>query len=199
MSTTPQSTAAAKTQLRASIETIRSALPADVRAIRAREIALVAAGWVADLAQPDTIVSGFLSIGSEIETMPTLERLAAAGYRLALPVMVAPRVPLVFRAWMPGEPLTAVKWGIREPLATAPEVIPRILLVPLLAFDASGGRLGYGGGFYDRTMRKLRAGAATTAAGFAFDEQAVDAVPSSDYDEPLDWVLTPSRAIRCQT
>ena len=82
--------------------------------------------------------------------------------------------------------------GINEPLATAAAVTPAIILVPLLAFDRTGHRLGYGGGFYDRTLADARKSRHVTAVGVAFDEQRLDAVPHVDYDEPLDWLLTPS-------
>jgi len=104
----------------------------------------------------------------------------------------------VFRACAPGDALQERMWGIREPLPEKPEVLPDVLLVPLLAVDAEGWRLGYGGGFYDRTLRALRAVKCLTAIGIAFDEQKVDAVPHLDYDEPLDWVLTPSGPMRCR-
>ena len=89
-------------------------------------------------------------------------------------------------------------WGIAEPKPDKPALEPDILLVPLLAFDAAGWRLGYGGGYYDRTLRGLRARKPVVAVGIAFDEQQVDAVPHLDYDERLDWVLTPSGAIRSE-
>jgi 5-formyltetrahydrofolate cyclo-ligase len=89
-------------------------------------------------------------------------------------------------------------WGIPEPKADKPVLEPNVLLVPLLAFDARGGRLGYGGGFYDRTLAGLRAKKPIVAIGLAYDEQQVDAVPHLDYDQRLDWVLTPSGPIRCQ-
>lgn len=138
------------------------------------------------------IVSGFLAIKDEIDPMPLLMNLHAEGCRLALPAMVGKSKPLVMRAWSPGEELATTTWGIREPLATAAEVIPDVVLVPLLAFDNKGYRLGYGGGYYDRTLAKFRAEKPILAVGIAYDEQKVDAVPHSDYDEPIDWVLTPS-------
>lgn len=144
------------------------------------------------------VVSAFLPIGAEIDPFPLMERLAGEGYRLALPVMEGKGRPLLFRAWAPGEPLAEVTWGIREPLATAPAVEPDIVLGPLLAFDPEGYRLGYGGGFYDRTLARLRAMKPVAAIGLAYDEQRVDAVPHSLYDERLDWVLTPSGPINCQ-
>ncbi len=119
-------------------------------------------------------------------------RLAGEGYGLCLPVMEAKGKPLLFRAWSPGDPLEEVMWGIREPLKTAAVVEPDIVLGPLLAFDVHGYRLGYGGGFYDRTLARLRALKPVVAIGIALDEQKVDAVPHADYDERLDWVLTPS-------
>jgi 5-formyltetrahydrofolate cyclo-ligase len=137
-------------------------------------------------------VSGFLAIRDEIDPLPLLTNLHAEGYHLALPVMVGKGKPLVMKAWAPGDELAETMWGIREPLASAIEVFPDVLLVPLLAFDERGYRLGYGGGFYDRTLSGLRRRKPIVAVGIAYDEQKVDAVPHSDYDERLDWVLTPS-------
>jgi 5-formyltetrahydrofolate cyclo-ligase len=116
---------------------------------------------------------------------------------LALPVVVAKRQPLVFRAWTPGDAMDKGVWDIPQPKADKPVLEPDILLVPLLAFDLQGRRLGYGGGFYDRTLAGLRARKPITAVGLAYDEQQVDEVPHLDYDQRLDWVLTPSGPIRC--
>jgi 5-formyltetrahydrofolate cyclo-ligase len=138
------------------------------------------------------IVSGFLAIRDEIDPVALLNNLHAEGYRLALPVMVGKAKPLVMKAWAPGDELAETTWGIREPLASAPETFPDVVLVPLLVFDARGYRLGYGGGYYDRTLALLRRRKPIIAVGIAYDEQKVDAVPHSDYDERLDWVLTPS-------
>ncbi len=103
----------------------------------------------------------------------------------------------MFRAWAPGDAMGRAVWGIAEPKADKPELEPDVLLVPLLAFDRRGWRLGYGGGFYDRTLAALRARKAIAAVGVGFDEQLIDAVPHLDYDERLDWVLTPSGPLRC--
>ena len=121
-----------------------------------------------------------------------LARLARAGYRTCLPVLTPKGHPLVFRAWAAGEPLVPRMWGIREPAPTADVVEPDVLLVPLLAFDANGWRLGYGGGYYDRTLARLRVAKTIVAIGLAFDEQELAAVPHGPFDQPLDWVLTPS-------
>ena len=147
---------------------------------------------------PPALVSGFLPIGEEIDPLPLLEKLASAGFGLALPVMTGKGAPLLFRAWKPQDALTEVTWGIREPLASAPEIEPDIVLAPLLAFDAQGYRLGYGGGFYDRTLARLRSAKEIIAIGIAYDEQRVDTVPHHQYDQRLDWVLTPSGPLRCE-
>jgi len=139
-------------------------------------------------------VSGYYPMEGEIWPLPLMAALKAKGHSLALPVMQGKAEPLVFRAWTPGDPLIPGVWGIRQPAPDRPEVLPDIVLVPLLAFDAKGYRLGYGGGFYDRTLRALRSLKSVLAVGLALDELEVDAVPHLDYDERLDWVLTPSGA-----
>ena len=143
------------------------------------------------------IASGFAAIGDEIDPHPLLLNLHREGWRLALPKMQGKGRPLALRAWAPGDGLAETTWGIREPLDTAPEVVPDVVLVPLLAFDAAGYRLGYGGGFYDRTLAGLRRRKPVITVGLAYDEQRIDAVPHSDYDERLDWVLTPSGSVKC--
>lgn len=142
-------------------------------------------------------VSGFAAIRDEIDPAPLLTRLHGEGHVLALPVMQGKGLPLQFRRWAPGDAMAETVWGIHEPLGTAGVVEPDVVLVPLLAFDRAGFRLGYGGGFYDRTLSRLRAMKTVLAVGLAYDELEVDAVPHLDYDEPLDWVLTPSGPIEC--
>jgi 5-formyltetrahydrofolate cyclo-ligase len=146
---------------------------------------------------PGAAVSGFSAIRDEIDPAPLLKRLGEAGYRLALPAMQGKGKPLLFRAWTPGDAMGSAQWGIAEPLADKPVLEPDVVLVPLLAFDAHGYRLGYGGGFYDRTLLRLRAAKPVVAVGIAYDELKVDAVPHLDYDQRLDWVLTPSGPLRC--
>lgn len=188
-------TVEAKKRLRAEAKRLRA--DAFARHGRAPSEAIAAHGiGFAGRAAP-AVVSGFLAIGEEIDPAPLMARLQAEGYTLALPVMEAKGKPLVFRAWAPGDPLAEVMWGIREPLSSAPVVAPDIILGPLLAFDAAGYRLGYGGGFYDRTLARLKALKPVVSIGLAYDEQRVDAVPHSGYDERLDWVLTPSGALKC--
>jgi 5-formyltetrahydrofolate cyclo-ligase len=142
------------------------------------------------------VVSGFSAIGDEIDPRPLLTTVIADGHRVCLPVMQGKGLPLLFRAWTPGDSTTPGVWGIDEPLTTALRLEPDVLLVPLLAFDATGFRLGYGGGFYDRTIAELRAKKPVIAIGLAFDEQRIDSVPHAAYDQRLDWVLTPSGPVR---
>jgi 5-formyltetrahydrofolate cyclo-ligase len=144
-----------------------------------------------------TIVSGFASLPEEIRAWPLLRRLAGEGFRLALPAIEGKGRPLVFRAWTPGDTTEAGVWNIAQPKPDKAVVEPDILLVPLLAFDSAGWRLGYGGGFFDRTLRRLRSRKPVVAVGLGFDEQLVDAVPHLDYDQRLDWVLTPSGPLEC--
>lgn len=148
---------------------------------------------------PQASVSAFLAIGDEIDPTPLAVRLRAEGRVVGLPVMIGKGKPLLFRRWEDGDALAETTWGIREPLAEAPLVLPDVMLVPLLAFDRRGYRLGYGGGFYDRTLAVLRETMAVITIGLAYDELEVDGVPHCDYDERLDWVLTPSGPIRCGT
>jgi 5-formyltetrahydrofolate cyclo-ligase len=147
--------------------------------------------------QPHAVVSAFAPMADELRVWPLLRRLSGDGVRLALPVMQGKGQPLIFRAWTPGDAMDSGVWGIAEPKADKPALDPDILLMPLLAFDRQGWRLGYGGGFYDRTLQGLRARKAVVAVGLGYDEQEVDAVPRLDYDQRLDWVLTPSGAFRC--
>ncbi len=136
-------------------------------------------------------VSGFWPMGDEIDVKPLLSQLHAAGHPVGLPVVVGKGLPLVFRAWHPGLALVAGGFKTEVPPPSAPELVPQILIVPLLAFDSEGYRLGYGGGFYDRTLEKLRnSGARPLAVGVAFSAQHVARVPRDHYDQPLDWIVT---------
>lgn len=144
--------------------------------------------------RPPGVVSAYYPMAGEIWPLRLMAALKAKGHSLALPVMQGKADPLLFRAWAPGDELIAGVWGIRQPAPTQPAVLPDILLVPLLAFDAHGYRLGYGGGYFDRTLHDLRGRKPILAVGLGLDELEVDAVPHLDYDERLDWILTPSGA-----
>ena len=177
----------------------------EVRDAAARAAAVAAyAGDVLGLAPaqrseaPGPVVSFYMPIGSELDPRPLFRALAERGARGVLPVIEKRGEPLVFRAYREGDELEEKRWGIREPLASQPVREPDILLLPMLAFDDAGWRLGYGGGFYDRTLRMLRAKKAVVAIGLAYDEQRLENVVHADYDEPLDCVLTPSGLKRFQ-
>ncbi|MFQ5959414.1 MAG: 5-formyltetrahydrofolate cyclo-ligase [Alphaproteobacteria bacterium] len=142
------------------------------------------------------VVSGYWPMNDEFDVRPLLAALYARGHGCGLPVVAGKGRPLVFRAWTPETALVPAAFGISVPPEDAPEVTPALLLVPLLAFDDRGYRLGYGGGFYDLTLARLRAGrGAVLAVGVAFDGQRVDAVPAGASDQPLDWVVTEARAL----
>lgn len=141
------------------------------------------------------IVSAYWPMGDELDPRPLIHRIQAAGHAVGLPVVVAKGAPLIFRDWTPETRFVPGGFKTEIPEPSAPEVVPTILLVPLLAFDLKGYRLGYGGGFYDRTLVKLRAAGEVTAIGFAYEGQRVDAVPRAEYDQPLDAILT-ERAFR---
>lgn len=143
------------------------------------------------------IISGFIPYKSEISTVPLMNRLRRDGWQTCLPVVIAPGQPLVFRAWAPGDALVPGVWDIPVPLETAPQILPDVLLVPMLAFDARGYRLGYGGGFYDRTLEKLRQLKNVVAIGVAYHAQMVDEVPVGPHDAPLDHVMTERETFAC--
>lgn len=141
-------------------------------------------------------VSGYWPIRDELDPRPLMQRLHEAGHACGLPVVEGAGEVLAFRAWRPGAVLQAAGFGLSEPPASAPAMVPEVLLVPLLAFDLEGHRLGYGGGFYDRTLARLRRAGRVLAVGLAYDGQRVEAVPHGPGDERLDWVITEEMARR---
>ena len=165
----------------------RDALPAAERAKAAEAIATRRFPMVI---KPGMIVSGFSPLKTEINPIRLMRKLSGAGAQLALPVVAGKGKPLIMRAWNFGAPLDSGVWGIREPKADAPEVAPDVLLVPLLAFDRHGHRIGYGAGYYDMTIAKLRAMKPVVAVGIAFAAQEIDQVPITPRDARLDLVLT---------
>ena len=142
------------------------------------------------------IVSGYHPIGNEANVMPLLKALSGRGHTIALPIVPRRGEPLVFRAWREGDAMDSGPFGIQEPRADAPAVRPDLILAPLLAFDRHGNRLGYGGGFYDRTIRAVRDFQPAMAVGIAYAAQETDSVPHDDGDVALDWIVTEREAIR---
>ncbi|WP_299354411.1 5-formyltetrahydrofolate cyclo-ligase [uncultured Shimia sp.] len=135
-------------------------------------------------------LAGYMPIRTEITPLAAMAEAAAYG-PVGVPVIQAAGLPLEFSRWEPEAPLREGPFG-----AQVPEVDdyfdPEIVIVPLVAFDAQGGRLGYGGGFYDRTLERLRARRATLAIGFAFDAQEAENLPLEPTDQPLDMIVTES-------
>jgi len=184
--------AAAKAKLRQDMLARREALPATARVAAAETIA---ARGLPVAVPAGAIVSGYSPLKSEISPVPLMRRLADAGARLALPVVQGRGKPLVMRAWAFGEALGKGQWGIREPKPEAPEAFPDILIVPLAAFDRSGYRLGYGAGYYDMTIARLRSMKPVIAIGIAFAAQEVPELPKTPRDEKLDFMLTEREVI----
>jgi 5-formyltetrahydrofolate cyclo-ligase len=164
--------------------------PADAGA-RVAELLLASVPVAAGIA-----VSGYWPVADELDVRPLLTRLHGLDHAIGLPVVAARGEPLRFRRWEPGAPMVAAAYGILVPDETAPEIVPRLVLVPMLAFDRGGWRLGYGGGFYDRTLAVLRQAGPVLAAGVAFAAQEVAAVPRDPLDQRLDWIVTEREAIR---
>jgi 5-formyltetrahydrofolate cyclo-ligase len=143
-----------------------------------------------------SIVAGYFAIRDEIDPRPLLETFHCEQARLCLPCVTGPGQPLVFRSWSPGDELVKGAFGVSEPRPSAPEVRPSLVLLPLLAFDRAGRRLGYGAGFYDRTIEALRGLGPVTTVGLAYEAQRLKRVPTAGHDVVLDWIVTEQRAYR---
>ncbi|MBK6467600.1 MAG: 5-formyltetrahydrofolate cyclo-ligase [Rhodobacter sp.] len=148
------------------------------------QAAEILADYLADLS--GKVLSGYMPMRTEIDPLPAM---AAHRGVVGVPVIPGPAMPLRFREWSPGCALEAGAFGAMIP-AEGAWVEPEVLIVPLLAFDARGYRLGYGGGFYDRTLEALRARRPTLAVGFAFAAQEVAEVPTEPTDQRLDAIVT---------
>ncbi len=181
-----------KSELREAALARRDALPLEKRQAGAETLA--ARRFPLSL-RPGVVVYGFWPMRTEIDPRPLMRALAAAGAQLALPVVEGRGRPLTMRRYAFGEQLKAGVWGIREPFDTASAVDPDVLLVPLAAFDCRGHRVGYGAGYYDMTINRLRGLKPVIAVGLAFAAQQVDRVPDMPHDERLDLVLTERETI----
>ncbi|BDX00659.1 5-formyltetrahydrofolate cyclo-ligase [Maricaulis maris] len=142
------------------------------------------------LPSPGGVVAGYWPLAGEIDPRPLMERLVTGGARLCLPVVEGPGRPLTFRAYRKGDALERRGMGVFEPLSSQPECHPGLVLVPLLACDRAGNRLGFGKGYYDYTLAALRATGPILAIGLAFDCQMVAELPAQAHDEPLDGLVT---------
>jgi 5-formyltetrahydrofolate cyclo-ligase len=186
---------ALKDDLRRAALARRDAIPAAERQAAAE--ALAARPFPIAI-KPGAVVSGYMPLKSEINPLPLMRKLAAAGARLALPVVAGRGKPLIMRSYAFSQPLKAGVWGIREPAEDAAEVEPDILLVPLAVFDRQGNRIGYGAGYYDLTISRLRGLKPVVAVGLAYAAQEVPEVPTTERDARLDLVLTEREAIDCR-
>lgn len=139
------------------------------------------------------LLAGYWPMRDEPDPRPAL---AAHDGPVCLPVVPGKSVPLVFRLWQ-GEPLVPGVFGTSHPGDSAPEVAPDVLIVPLVAFDSRLNRLGYGGGYYDRTLERLRAARPTVAIGLAWAVQELPHLPTDAFDQPLDLIVT-DRDIRAR-
>jgi len=176
---------AAKADLRRAARQARSAAAA-ANPEAASALARIAVEALAP--RPGTVIAGYAPIGDEIDPMPLLALLAGS-HACALPRVEEGRA-LTFRLWSPGMALQPGRFGIPSPPLDLPAVLPDIVLVPLLAFDRRGHRLGYGGGHYDATLAALRAAKRVDAIGLAYAAQEVDRVPDEAWDQRLDAVAT---------
>jgi 5-formyltetrahydrofolate cyclo-ligase len=144
---------------------------------------------------PGTVISGTMPIKREMDPRPLMQSLEEKGHALCLPVMVKLASPLVFRAYRTGDELVPGVWGIGQPGEDKKTLRPDVLLCPLLAFDRNCRRLGYGGGYYDATLRDLRAKKRIIAVGLCYAAQEVEEIPTGEMDEPLDVVVTEKEII----
>lgn len=137
-------------------------------------------------------LAGYIPMRTEIDPIPVM---AAHRGPVGVPVIRGKGLALDFSRWHPGAAMVEGGFGTSVP-ADAARLVPRVVIVPMLAFDARGFRLGYGGGFYDRTLAALRAGGPVLALGFAYGAQAVAALPVDGFDQRLDAVVTEDGVIR---
>jgi 5-formyltetrahydrofolate cyclo-ligase len=182
-----EATNAHKDELRSRALSRRDLLTVEQRVVAAE---VIAATPIYLEISPGTIVAGYSPINSEIDPFPLMRALEKMGAELALPVIVERDHPLIFRSWSPDEGLVRGSYGIFQPSSDAPDVDPDIVLVPLAAFDKAGHRIGYGRGYYDRTLHELRAMKKITVIGIGFAVQEIEIVPALPHDEQLDCVLT---------
>lgn len=189
---------AEKTRIRATARADRDALSSGLGVAAAAGVAARFMSTAALVAHTGvgTSISGYMPIGSEIDPQTLMAQLSARGSTLCLPDTNTPDAPLNFRRWNFGDDLRPGNYGIPVPAGDADDIRPDLLLVPMLAFDRGGHRLGYGGGYYDRTIAALGAEKTITTVGLAFSGQVRDDLPVGPHDMRLDWIVTESAALR---
>ena len=140
-------------------------------------------------------VAAYWPLKDEIDVRPILYNLVLQGVATALPVINNSTTPQSFRRWFPGDELVNAAFGVQEPNPRRTHAVPDLIIVPLLGFDAHGNRIGYGGGYYDRTLQSLRACGNVDAVGVGYEEQECAKIPTHPLDEPLDLILTDKRVL----
>lgn len=177
---------------------LRERMKAERRnAARARPDAGVhaARNFMAAIPVPESaVISVYYPMRDELDTEPLVAALIEGKHRIALPVVAKKNAPLIFRLYAPGDALIDGSYGELIPDGAAPEATPDIVVAPLLAFARDGGRLGYGGGYYDRTLAALRAKKPVVAVGLAFECQRLAEIPEAPGDQRLDWIVTEAAA-----
>lgn len=177
---------AAKAALRVAAHARRAALSPDDRAAAATT---AAAHFFDKIAfRGEDVIAGYWRIRDELDCQPILIRLMDSGQKVVLPVVAGPEAPLDLRVWEADQPLYEAGFGTLAPSDLAPRAAPDLVLMPLLGFDARGTRLGYGGGYYDRTLAGL--GKKPLLVGLAFAAQELPDIPREAHDMPLDAVVT---------
>lgn len=176
-----------KKELRGIARAQRAALGSSVRALHAKAAAAFFANEI-DLPK-DAIVAAYWPIRDEIDSKPLLIHLMDhLRQTVALPVVMGDELPLMFRQWESDAPLFEAGFGALAPSETAPVVVPDMIIIPLLAYDEHGTRLGYGRGYYDRTIAAMVK--KPTIVGYAFSAQELSDIPREDHDYPLDYLIT---------
>lgn len=132
------------------------------------------------------VLAGYWPLPHEADPRPAMAGHAGS---LCLPVVIGKAQPLIFRLW-DGRALETGRYGTSHPPESAPEVIPHVMVVPLVGFDRFANRIGFGGGYYDRTLQLLREGTPVTTIGLAFSVQELPEIPAETYDQPLDMIVT---------
>lgn len=151
-----------------------------------------------ELISPKMCVAGFLPINDEIDPRPLMQWLESKGCSLCLPVVASRNRPLRFLSWKTGDDLVLGPYRTMQPPSSAKVVTPDLIIIPLVAFDSRGHRLGYGGGYYDRTLEALREKQDVTAVGIAYSAQKIEEVPINEFDQPVDWIITEKDAMKIE-
>jgi 5-formyltetrahydrofolate cyclo-ligase len=175
-----------KAALRQQAHAARAALSAEERADAASAVAALFFEQIAYT--PDDVIAGYWRIRDELDCQPILVRLMDSGQKVVLPVVMGADAPLDLRVWEADQPLYEAGFGTLAPSDLAPRAVPDVILMPLLGFDKTGTRLGYGGGYYDRTLAGL--GTKPLLVGLAFAAQELNHIPREAHDIPLDAVVT---------